>query len=119
MSVRFAVGIGRAAAWIALIGATALAGCGSRSAARYTPAAYEAVLQQWTGRSETDLINTWGVPDRSQLLSGGGQVLEYDRREKDKITCATLFTSNLTGTIERWTYSGTDCRPLRIDAAQR
>jgi hypothetical protein len=100
----------------------ALAGCASSSATRYSPAAYEAVLQQWTGRSETDLINSWGVPDRSQLLSQGGQVLQYDAHEgkdKDKVTCTTLFTSNLTGTIERWTYTGSACRPLRVDAAQR
>jgi hypothetical protein len=97
----------------------ALAGCSSSSTARYTPAAYEAVLQQWTGRSETDLINSWGVPDRSQLLSQGGQVLQYDTRDKDKVTCTTLFTSNLTGTIERWTYTGNACRPMRVDAASR
>jgi hypothetical protein len=105
-----------------LIGAAAIvlagAGCAS-SGERFTPAAYEAVLQQWTGRSESDLINTWGVPDKSQLLSGGGQVLEYDARKGDKVTCATLFTTNLTGTIERWTYSGTSCRPLNVNAASR
>src|SRR5690349_17043724 len=82
----------------------ATAACGS-SSEHFTPAAYETVLQQWTGRSETDLINAWGVPDKSQLLSGGGQVLEYDTHKGDKTTCATLFTSNLTGTIERWTYT--------------
>jgi hypothetical protein len=97
-----------------------LAACSSSSSVRYTPAAYEAVLQQWTGRSETDLINSWGVPDRSQLLSQGGQVLQYDTRDsKDHVTCNTLFTTNLTGTIERWTYTGTACRPLRVDAAAR
>jgi hypothetical protein len=97
----------------------ALTGCSGSSGPHYTPAAYEAVLQQWTGRSETDLINAWGVPDRSQLLSQGGQVLQYDTRDKDKVTCTTLFTSNLTGTIERWTYTGNACRPMRVDAASR
>src|SRR5947209_5703361 len=106
---------------VAIVAALAgLAGCSGSSSARYTPAAYEAVLQQWTGRSETELINSWGVPDRSQLLSQGGQVLQYDTRDaKEKVTCTTLFTSNLTGTIERWTYNGTACRPLRVDAASR
>ena len=72
---------------------------------------YEEVLNRWLGRSETDLINSWGVPARSQLLSGGGQVLEYVRRDDDRIACSTLFTSNLTGAIERYTFRGTDCRP--------
>jgi hypothetical protein len=105
-----------------LIGAAALvlaaAGCAS-SGERFTPAAYEAVLQQWTGRSESDLINAWGVPDKSQLLSSGGQVLEYNVRKGDKVTCSTLFTTNLTGMIERWTYKGTSCHPLQSNAASR
>jgi hypothetical protein len=78
---------------------------------------YEEVLNRWLGRSETDLINSWGVPARSQLLSGGGQVLEYVRRDDDRIACSTLFTSNLTGAIERYTFRGTDCRPPSAAAA--
>jgi hypothetical protein len=82
---------------------------GARAAREGPP--YDEVLNRWLGRSETDLINSWGVPARSQLLSGGGQVLEYVRRNGSRVSCSTLFTSNLTGTIERYSFRGTDCRP--------
>jgi hypothetical protein len=102
--------------------ASLLAGCGwlfGSDSARYNPQAYEAELNRWIGRPENDLINRWGVPARSQLLSGGGQVLEYERRQDKEVTCTTLFTSNITGMIERWRYSGIDCRPLDLNRAQR
>src|SRR6266513_2081828 len=78
------------------------AGCGwlwGTSSVHYKPQVYEAELNQWIGRPENDLINRWGVPARSQLLSGGGQVLEYERRQDKDVTCTTLFTSNITGMI--------------------
>ena len=93
-----------------------LAACSS-APSRTNPGAYEAALQQWVGRSETELINAWGVPDKSQLLSQGGQVLEYDTRDGKNVTCSTLFTSNLTGTIERYSFRGSDCRPPNASAA--
>src|SRR5690242_19665941 len=103
---------------LAVLVAAPLAACSS-APSRTNPGVYEAALQQWVGRSETELINSWGVPDKSQLLSQGGQVLEYDTRDGKNVTCSTLFTSNLTGTIERWNYTGRACRPLRLDAASR
>jgi hypothetical protein len=101
--------------------ALAVGGCGLFGGARDEAAAagppYEEVLNRWLGRSETDLINNWGVPARSQLLSGGGQVLEYVRRDDKRVYCSTLFTSNLTGTIERYSFRGSDCRPPNASAA--
>jgi len=97
----------------------AVTGCSIFSRDRFSPGAYEAELNRWVGRSETDLINDWGVPNKSQLLSGGGQVLEYDTADGDKVLCTTLFTSNITGTIERWRWSGDRCRHRTIDTARR
>jgi len=108
----------RRGAALTLAAVAMLAACSS-APSRTNPGAYEAALQQWVGSSETELINAWGVPDKSQLLSQGGQVLEYDTRDGKNVTCSTLFTSNLTGTIERWNYTGHACRPLRLDAASR
>jgi hypothetical protein len=105
---------GRAALGLAF--ALATAGCGlfhghDEGMAANDGPPYEEVLNRWMGRSETDLINNWGVPSRSQLLSSGGQVLEYQLRDDKHVYCSTLFTTNLTGTIERYTFHGTDCRP--------
>jgi hypothetical protein len=105
-----------------LLGAIVLSGCGSSSesrSVRFDATAYEGELAKWIGRSETELINSWGVPARSQLLSGGGQVLEYERRKEKDVACRTLFTTSLMGTIEQYRYRGTDCSPPNLDAAHR
>jgi hypothetical protein len=79
--------------------------------------AYETALQHWVDRSEEDLISAWGVPERSQRITDGGQALEYRRLDAaGKLVCSTLFTSDLYGKIRTWTYRGTDCRaPLLGD----
>ena len=92
-----------------------LAGCGLFGKAEEPVAGnpgppYEEVLARWLNHSESDLINAWGVPTRSQLLSGGGQVLEYQQRDDKRVYCSTLFTTDLTGTIQRYVFRGSDCR---------
>jgi hypothetical protein len=100
--------------------AGAVAGCSLFSREpRFNPGAYETELNRWVGRPESELINTWGVPSKSQLLSGGGQVLQYDTLDGDKLLCTTLFASNITGTIERWRWSGDRCKHRFIDTARR
>ena len=78
-------------------------------------AGYEQTLQSWVDASEQDLVASWGVPDRSQRLSDGAQALEYRRVDGEgKLLCSTLFTANAAGTIRRWAYRGSDCRPPRL-----
>ncbi len=78
-------------------------------------AAYEAALGRWVDRSEEDLIAAWGVPERSQHLTDGGQALEYQRVDAaGKLLCSTLFTSDLYGKIRTWTYRGIDCRAPQL-----
>jgi hypothetical protein len=86
-----------------------------------TPAEYEAAVASWAGRSEADLIRAWGVPTHSQLLSQGGQALEYVQWQNGEVVCTTLFTSNLLGMLETWTWRGKRCRVPRLggdDAAR-
>jgi hypothetical protein len=76
---------------------------------------YEAELGQWVDRPEEDLVAAWGVPERSQRLTDGGQALEYRRvGAGGKLLCSTLFTSDLYGKIRTWTYRGIDCRPPQL-----
>jgi hypothetical protein len=77
--------------------------------------AYESALAHWVDQSEEDLIAAWGVPERSQRLTDGGQALEYRRVDgTGKLLCSTLFTSDLYGKIRTWTYRGTDCRAPQL-----
>jgi hypothetical protein len=113
-------------------GLLALAACGLRigppaptvdlgtSAGSSEPATnstYEKSLNAWLDRPEEDLVAAWGVPERSQHLSDGGQVFEYRHIDgSGTILCSTLFTSDVYGKIRIWSYRGVDCQaPLLGD----
>lgn len=73
--------------------------------------AYELTLNRWIDHPEEDLVAAWGVPERSQRLTDGGQALEYRRvNAEGKLLCSTLFTSDVYGRIRTWSYRGIDCR---------
>jgi hypothetical protein len=97
----------------------ALAGCGgsrrsgegSGSTGPVTNTVYESALNGWVDHPEEDLVAAWGVPERSQRLTDGGQALEYRRVNNDGVPlCTTLFTSDVYGVIRTWAYRGTECR---------
>jgi len=100
-------------------GLLALAGCGgnrrsgagSGSTQPTTNAVYEGALNSWIDHQEEDLVAAWGVPERSQRLTDGGQALEYRRANSEGVPlCTTLFTSDVYGVIRTWAYRGSDCR---------
>jgi hypothetical protein len=76
---------------------------------------YEQALDRWLNKSEADLIAVWGVPERSQRLTDGGQALQFVRSDADgNVLCTTLFTSDMTGMIRTWTYRGSVCQAPRL-----
>ncbi len=76
---------------------------------------YEQALGLWVDKPEEDLVAVWGVPERSQRLTDGGQALEYRRVDgAGKLLCSTLFTSDIYGVIRLWAYRGTECRPPQL-----
>ena len=103
-----------AAALLALggCGGSHRSGAGSGSTAQpITNASYEGALNSWVDHPEEDLVAAWGVPERSQRLTDGGQALEYRRLDGNGAPlCTTLFTSDVYGVIRTWAYRGTDCR---------
>ncbi len=102
-----------AAALLALAscgGARSSLGEGVGSTAAVTNASYERALNRWVDHPEEDLVAAWGVPERSQRLTDGGQALEYRRVGDGRVLCTTLFTSDMYGMIRTWVYRGSDCR---------
>ncbi len=90
-------------------------GEGSGSTVPITNLAYERALSRWVDHPEEDLVAAWGVPERSQRLTDGGQALEYRRMDKSgNLLCSTIFTSDIYGRVRTWTYRGTDCRPPQL-----
>ena len=103
-----------AGAILMLAASLALGGCGHHHSTAETAGRYDAELQQWVGRTEAELLRSWGVPTHSQLLSQGGQALEYVRQRGDVVDCTTLFTTNVLGVIDTWTWRGDRCRPPEL-----
>jgi hypothetical protein len=108
-------------------GLLALGACGGRSrpapvvegsgssTAPTTNAVYERALNRWIDHPEEDLVADWGVPERAQRLTDGGQALEYRRLgSAGQMLCTTLFTSDIYGMVRTWTYRGIDCRAPRL-----
>lgn len=110
-----------AAAALLALAACRAPGAGSGStrpavaATSFNAAAYERALDRWLNRSEVDLVSAWGVPERSQRLTDGGQALQYVRKDPvGNMLCTTLFTSDITGMVRTWTFRGSDCRAPRL-----
>ncbi len=102
-----------AAALLALAacgGPSPVQGEGAGSTAPPTNIVYERALSRWVDHPEEDLVAAWGVPERSQRLTDGGQALEYRRVGDGRLLCTTLFTSDMYGMIRTWAYRGSDCR---------
>lgn len=41
---------------------------------------YEAMLDTWIGKSERELVETWGIPDKQYQLDAGTRMLAYVKR---------------------------------------
>jgi hypothetical protein len=55
-----------------------------------TTAAYQEQVSSWIGRPVDQLFITWGPPQRSQTLTDGGRVIEYDRQEARYVPGASI-----------------------------
>lgn len=92
-------------------------GVGSTASGGFTAtnAVYELALGNWLNHPEEDLVAAWGVPERSQRLTDGGQALEYRRNDPTgRQLCTTLFTSDVYGMIRTWAYRGINCRAPQL-----
>lgn len=67
------------------------------------------VMNSWLGKSETDLVSSWGAPERSLNLTDGGKVLTWTKdREAAGIRfhCEYTFTVSPLGSVTRWNTAG-------------
>jgi hypothetical protein len=112
--MRRALSIAFLAAALSALGAcraSPRSGEGAGSTTPATNAVYEGALNSWVDHPEEDLVAAWGVPERSQRLTDGGQALEYRRANSEGVPlCTTLFTSDVYGVIRTWAYRGSECR---------
>ncbi len=74
---------------------------------------YEEYRVGWINGPEVNLVNNWGVPDKSQTLEGGGRVLEYSVQDANRVLCTTRFTLDPLGRISKYWFRGTKCKAPR------
>lgn len=71
-----------------LISILLLAGCGDQTA------------KSWVGNSEGSLYSSWGAPDRSQSVTGGGKVVTFTGRNyMGQPVCQSSFMISPTGVV--------------------
>jgi hypothetical protein len=74
-----------------------------------TTARYDAKLNTWMGASESSLIASWGVPDKTYNLSDGKKAIEFvhkDVFETGGYTYTMPETTYHSGTVGGSPYSG-------------
>ena len=65
-----------------------------------------AEMKPWLGRSKNDLVQTWGVPDRSEKLDDGKQVLTWDGRNGyGQIICKQSFIIDTKGNVDSFSHN--------------
>lgn len=99
-----------------LIGLAAIAGLAGCA----TTANYEAMLKTWVGRSEGELVQTWGPP--SSVYQGAStKYFTYAKSKtcssgKDYFTCVCNTTFELASDhITSWRWDGNGCIALPPD----
>ena len=88
-----------------LLAASALAAC----TVQPKSPTYDAIIGNYIGKTEAELVSAWGIPQKTHQLSAGGQVLEYVRDSNGIAVCTTRFTVDKTGRVSKTWYKGTSC----------
>lgn len=69
------------------------------------------VMKSWVGKPESQLLESWGAPDKDAALAYGGKVDTWvSVWGEPPHTCRKTFTVNSEGTIVKCVYS--DCGDL-------
>lgn len=60
-------------------------------------------MRSWIGFPKNQLLESWGVPDRTDKLDNGKQVITWDvRNGYGHIICMQTFTIDASGIIEKF-----------------
>jgi hypothetical protein len=75
---------------------TALGGCASMSS----------TMEKWVGQKDSDLISSYGPPERSTRLDDGSHVMVWSKDWTDPAgtlkRCDQIFTADRAGIVRKW-----------------
>ena len=65
-------------------------------------------LNTWIGKSEDQLVSSWGIPTSTYKLKNGSKLIEY------RLTnlCTYTFTVKANGIVTKWRPKGGGCSPF-------
>lgn len=87
-----------------------LASCTSRAPPPKNIETYDQAVSRWVEETEANLVNAWGIPQKSHSMETGGRVIEYIRVKQGKTICTTRFTIDGYGLIKKTWFRGSDCQ---------
>ena len=71
---------------------------------------YDRSVSRWMEETEANLVNAWGIPQKTHSMETGGRVIEYIRVRSGETLCTTRFTIDGYGVVKKTWFRGTDCR---------
>lgn len=71
---------------------------------------YDQSVSRWMDETEANLVNAWGIPQKTHSMETGGRVIEYIRIESGKTLCTTRFTIDGYGVVKKTWFRGSDCQ---------
>lgn len=69
------------------------------------------IMQSWVGHNESELIGSWGAPEKSFQNRDGSRVLTWKNYRETDTTygyCTQTFLANKEGIIQAWKYNFCD-----------
>src|ERR1700722_12737143 len=75
----------------------------------------KSVMRSWVGQPESQVLASWGAPDRTAALSDGGKVDTWVSTWNNNYglqTCRKSFTVNSQGIVTQWSFSDCSDPPL-------
>ena len=67
-------------------------------------------MQSWVGSTESQLLQSWGAPDRTQALDDGSKIHTWVdtwfTQQGQPVQCRKTFTVDRRGQVVKWSYAG-------------
>ncbi len=88
----------------------ALASCSASAPPPKQIEPYDQSVSRWMEETEANLVNAWGIPQKTHSMETGGRVIEYIRVRSGQTLCTTRFTIDGYGVVKKTWFRGSDCR---------
>lgn len=78
-----------------------------------TSGKYDSKVKTWVGKNVTELLDSWGAPDATTEVNGGGRMYTFKRQSlflNNPVYCETSFRTDESGEIQSYHWQGNGCK---------